>query len=233
MIITTKLRDAYIDDLLRARPQGPHGRRVSYTTSEEYNYDKGKYVMIPTPSDSQWGYTDEEIFSLGLHTMEDVQEYVLARWFKGSSKWSLGGRKATFTRRVNRLWEARIRGVVKNVKKTGGDGIYLVTIGEGYYSNTDDIGHIYASNMLEAQRFAEMFFSYLSAKANHKVKVYFVRFGSPEELVVLNSKIITQASEKIKAYHENIKKLEGLIERQGVYLETLQTVQDQQLNAES
>ena len=38
MLKTTK--DAIIEDLLRARPRGTVGRRVTYTVNEEYDYNK-------------------------------------------------------------------------------------------------------------------------------------------------------------------------------------------------
>ena len=232
MIITKKLRDAYVDDLRRARPQGPHGRRVTYTEESKYDYDKGKYKVLPIPSHKSWGYTDEEIFSLGLHTKDDVSDYVMSRWFQGKSKYSLGRKQATYTRRVNRIWDDRLSDIVDHVKKTGGTGIYSVTLGRSYYSGSQHVGHIYAADAPEAERFAEMFFSYL-CDDGVKPRAQFVRFGQPEELIVLNAKTISAASDKIKAYQEKIAKIEELIEKQGLYLDTLHTVQAQQLNAES
>ena len=230
-LVSGELRDKRIDDLLRARPQGPMGRRVSYTVENKYDYDRGKYVDTPIPSHDTWGYTDEEIYSLGLYSREDVEQYALKRWWGGSSKWGLGRQKATFTRRVNRLWEKRIEDTVDRVKRTGGDGIYQVTLGRRYYSNSQEIGHIYASNKEEAQRFADMFFSYL-CEDERKVQIQFVRFGKPNELIALNAKTISHAADKIKECKARINQLNELIEKQSTYLETLSMVQEQQLSAE-
>jgi hypothetical protein len=161
MIIMKPLRDKYIDDLRRARPMGPVGRRVTYENKEVYDHDKGRYVLIATPSTPGWGYTDEEIFSLDLRTKDDVSDYVVNRWFKGKSKYSLGSKQATHTRRVNRIWEDRLKGIVARVSNEAGMGIYSVTLGRSYYSNSEHVGHIYAADVAEANRFAEMFFSYL------------------------------------------------------------------------
>lgn len=231
-LVSGELRDKRIDDLIRARPQGPMGRRVSYTVDSEYDYDKGKYVKTPIPSHETWGYTDEEIYSLGLYTREDVEAYALKRWFNGSSKWSLGRQKATFTRRVNRLWEKRLEEVVDRVKRTGGDGIYRVSLGRRYYSQNHELGHVYASNKEEAQRFADMFFSYL-CEDDLQVQIRFVRFGVPAELIALNARTISNAADKIKECNKKIEQLKSLIEKQKMYLETLQMVQEQQLSVES
>ncbi len=140
MLKTTK--DAIIEDLLRARPRGPVGRRVTYTVNEEYDYNKSKYVKTPVPSDDQWGYSDQEIYSLNLRSKEDVERYILGRWFEGKSSWNLGRQKATLTRRVNKLWNDRIEDIVNRVHRNGGDGIYSVR--KGYYRNDGEFGHIYA-----------------------------------------------------------------------------------------
>jgi len=227
MLKTT--RDAIIKDLLRARPRGPIGRRVTYTTQEEYDYDKHKDVVIPIPSDPQWGYTDEELFSLELRAEDDVQKYVLDTWFEGKSIYSIGRKKATVTRRVNKLWGARLSAVVNRVTRGGGAGIYNVR--KGYYSSDGEFGHIYASSKEEAQRFADMFFGYLLSNGD-KPRIQFVRFGSPKEVIIMNAKTVQSAADKIKNYRDQIKSLQQQIEQQSVWLDTLNTVEQQQLAAE-
>ena len=226
MLKTTK--DAIIEDLLRARPRGPVGRRVTYTVNEEYDYNKSKYVMPPVPSDAQWGYSDEEIYSLDLRSREDVERYVLTRWFEGKSMWTLGRKKATATRRINKLWNDRIDDIVSRVPRSGGDGIYSVR--KGYYRNDGEFGHIYASTKEEAQRFADKFFGYLVPDS--KPRIEFVRFGTPKEVVVLNAQTIQRAAENIKKYQEKIEDMKHAISQQKMWLDTLTTVEQQQLAAE-
>jgi len=226
MLKTT--RDAIIADLLRARPLGPVGRRVTYTTTTEYDYNKHKDVTTPVPSDPQWGYSDEEIYSLDLRSKDDVEKYVLARWFEGKSSWNLGRQKATVTRRVNKLWNDRIEDIVSRVHRKGGDGIYSVR--KGYYRNDGEFGHIYASTKEEAQRFADMFFGYLVPDSTPRIE--FVRFGTPKEVVVLNAQTIQRAAENIKKYQTKINDMNKAIEQQKMWLDTLATVEQQQLATE-
>ena len=227
MLKTT--RNAIIKDLLRARPRGPVGRRVAYTIKEEYDYDRDKYKNIPVPSDPQWGYTDEELFSLELRSHDDVQKYVLDTWFEGKSMYQLGRKKATVTRRVNKLWNQRIEDTVRRVSRKGGAGIYNVR--RGYYSGEGEFGHIYAASKEEAQRFAEMFFGYLISDGS-KPRIEFVRFGSPKEVIVMNARTVQAAAEKIKDCQTQIAALQKKIEVQGMWLDTLSTVEQQQLAAE-
>jgi hypothetical protein len=226
MLKTT--RDTIIADLLRARPRGPVGRRVTYTTSEEYDYNKSKYVNIPVPSDPQWGYSDEEIYSLDLRSKDDVEKYVRDRWFEGKGAWSLGRQKATLTRRVNKLWNDRLEDIVTRVSRKGGAGIYSVR--KGYYRSDGEFGHIYAATKEEAQRFAEMFFGYLIPEGNPRID--FVRFGTPKEVVVLNAQTIQRAAENIAKYQKKIEEMEHAISQQKMWLDTLNTVEQQQLAAE-
>ena len=227
MLKTT--RDAIVKDLLRARPRGPIGRRVTYTTSTEYDYDKHRDVTTPTSSDPQWGYTDEEIFSLELRSQDEVQKYVLDTWFEGKSAYQLGRKKATVTRRVNKLWRQRIEDIVRRISRKGGTGIY--NIRRGYYSGEGEFGHIYAANKEEAQRFAEMFFGYLISDGS-KPRIEFVRFGSPKEVIVMNARTVQAAAENIKECQTQIAALQKKIEVQGMWLDTLSTVEQQQLAVE-
>ncbi len=227
MLKTT--RDAIIEDLLRARPRGPVGRRVTYTVDEKWDYNKDKYITKPIPSDEQWGYSDNEIYSLDLRSKEDVEKYVLARWFEGKSAWSLGNQKATLTRRVNKLWNDRLEPIVNRVNRNGGDGIYSVR--KGYYRGDGEFGHIYASTKEEAQRFASMFFGYLVPNSTPRIE--FVRFGTPKEVVVLNAQTIQRAADKIKKYKEKIEQMKEAIMEQEMWLDTLSTVEQQQLAIET
>lgn len=227
MLKTTK--DAIIEDLLRARPRGPVGKRVTYTVNEEYDYDKHKHVRTPVPSDDQWGYSDQEIYSLDLRSKDDVEKYVLNRWFEGKSVWNLGRQKATLTRRVNKLWNDRIEDIVIRVSRRGGAGIYSVR--KGYYRSDGEFGHIYASTKEEAQRFADMFFGYLVPDSNPRID--FIRFGTPKEVVVLNAQTIHRAAENIKRFQDKIEEMMNAIAQQKMWLDTLHTVEKQQLDAEA
>jgi len=223
------MRDEYVADLLRARPKGPHNSRVSYTTTTEYDYRKHKDITTPIPSDEQWGYTDEQLFGIGFTDRDDVQKYVLERWFPGKATYQLGRKKATVTRRVNRLWE-RLEDVIRRVTRTGGTGIYHVRT--GYYKGANDFGHIFATSPEEAKRFANMFFSYL-LQQDERVKVEFVRFGTPHEVIILNAQHHQDSLRRIKGWESEITTIKEKIETQMTRLETLTMIEQQQLSAES
>ena len=223
------MRHEYIEDLLRARPRGPIGNRVTYRVREEWSSKKDKYVEIPEPSDDQWGYTDEQIFSLGLMDRDDVSKYVLKKWFNGATNtYSLGRKKATYTRRCNRIWE-RIEDIVRRVKRSGGIGIYHVR--EGYYKGRNDFGYIYATSPDEAKRFANMFFGYMLEDV-HSLRTEFERFGTPQEVIILNAKHQDVALSRIKEWKDDIQKINANIDKQISRLETLSMIEQQQLSAE-
>ena len=136
-------KDQLINDLIRNRPKGPGTKKIEYTISSEYSYSAGRYKNVATPMVANFGYEDEQFFDLGFRSKSDVEEYIRKRDFEGKSDWNLGGKKATLTRRVNRLW-ARIEDGVQSVLRKGGTGIYKVK--ESYYSRAS-VGHLYAESM--------------------------------------------------------------------------------------
>ena len=232
--LSSKMKDKYVDDLLRARPQGPNHPQQKITYKKVRSGEKWcdtNYVYKDTyeliPSHPTWGYTSEQIFSIGLMDRDDVDSYVRERWFGGKGTYSLGRKKATVTRRVNRIW-ARLEGIIRKVKREGGVGIYNVR--NGYYRNDGEFGNIYATSPEEAQRFADMFFGYLSG--DKRLKVEFVRFGTPPEVISLNARTIQDGAEKIKNFESKIEQLQKWINDQRMRIETLSMIESQQLSAE-
>ena len=117
-------RDEIIDDLLRKRPYGPKGKKNSdleFTETEEYCYDRHGYRKFLECLTPNYGYDTETLFNLGFRSAGDVKNYVHQRWFAGMSSWEIGQRKATVTRRSNRIW-SRISGAIHHVKQNGGRG---------------------------------------------------------------------------------------------------------------
>jgi len=227
--------DRYVDDLLRARPQGPNHPHEKITYEKEKTGDRWckkdyeyKDVFELIPSHPTWGYTPEQIFSIGLMEREDVDRYVRKRWFDNKSTYQLGRKKATATRRINRIW-ARMEDVIRRVKREGGVGIYNVR--GGYYRGDGEFGNIYATSPEEAKRFAEMFFGYLLTDGN-RVRVEFVRFGTPPEVIALNAQTMQRAADNISSWEEDIIKLKKKIEQKKMRIETLSMIEAQQLAAE-
>ena len=75
-----------------------------------------------------------------------------------------------------------------------------------------------------------MFFGYLIPEGNPRID--FVRFGTPKEVVVLNAQTIQRAAENIAKYQKKIEEMEHAISQQKMWLDTLNTVEQQQLAAE-
>ena len=75
-----------------------------------------------------------------------------------------------------------------------------------------------------------MFFGYLVTGGAPRID--FVRFGTPKEVVVLNAQTIQRAADNIKKYQEKIEEMKAAITQQEVWLDTLSTVEQQQLAVE-
>jgi hypothetical protein len=100
-----KGKDKIIDDLSRVRPKGPKGVKIDYDVNENYDYDLHRYTKEYIPSVPNYGYTDDQLYSLGFESHQEVVNYIRERDFEGMSNWNLGGKKATLTRRSNKVWE--------------------------------------------------------------------------------------------------------------------------------
>ena len=91
--VKTSERDAIIDDLLCKRPSGPKGVSLTFTSKEEYDYDRSRYRNISVCSDLRYGYSNETLFCLGLHSFSQVTIYIKDRFFPGKTTYQLGIQK--------------------------------------------------------------------------------------------------------------------------------------------
>ena len=188
-------RNAIIDDLLRKRPKGPKGVKLVYSESREYNYDRGRYVHFSVPSDQRYGYSSETLFSLGLHSAHAVTAYVRDRWFSGKSNWEIGRKKSTITRRTNRLWD-RLGGVIQQMKREGGRGIY------GVYRrhHGDAIGYVFGNTPEEVIAIATTFFPH----TDEDYRAEFKELGGVEKLREYNQQIQNRLGCKVNDYKKAI-----------------------------
>ena len=220
-------RDNIVNDLIRNRPQGPAGVDITYTVTNDYCYDAGRYKNFAEPSHSNYGYDDGALFDLGFKERSDVDLYLRKRDFENKSDWNLGRKKATLTRRVNRLWE-RISESVRRIQREGGRGIYKVK-SNPYSGNV--LGHLHAESMDEAKITAKIYFGYLADDVE-RMRVEFVRRGSVAEMTSLNQELVSDIDkqiERVKSEAANlVKRLENLNARK----ETLATVESQQAAVE-
>ena len=220
-------RNDIINDLIRNRPQGPTGVDITYTVTEDYCYDAGRYKKHAEPSHNNYGYDDGTLFDLGFKDRGEADQYLRKRDFENKSDWSLGRKKATLTRRVNRLWE-RIGDSVRRVQREGGRGIYKVK--NNPYSGSV-LGHLHAESMDEAKITAKIYFGYL-AEDVERMRVEFVRRGSVVEMKSLNQALLNDIDAQIKRTKDEAASLAKLLQNLNARKETLVTVESQQAAVE-
>lgn len=220
-------RDAIINDLIRNRPQGPGRETITYDVEEEWDYDSNRYKNNAVPSDSQYGYTDEELFDLEFKERSQCDKYIRQRDFNGQADYLLGRKKATVTRRVNRLW-GRIASAITRVQREGGQGVYRVKETR-YGSNA--IGHVYAMTKAEAEITAKIYFGYLVADQD-RMGIEYMRRGSVTEMHALNEKLVTGINTGIERAEKEIRDLQKRVDLLKARKETLATVESQQTAVE-
>ena len=220
-------KDQIINDLIRNRPKGPGDTKIEYSIASEYCYRAGRYKNVVTPMVAGFGYQDEQFFDLGFRSKSDVEGYIRNRDFEGMSDWNLGGKKATLTRRVNRLWE-RIEDGVSRVLRKGGVGIYNVK--ESYYSRSS-VGHLYAESMEEAQTVAKIYFGYLVSDSD-RLRIEFVKRGTVSEMKALNAKLTERIDQEVQDTLKRIEQAKRQIEMFEARKQALATVEAQQTAVE-
>lgn len=221
-------RDEIINDLMRRRPEGPEGTNISYTTRDgDYNYRTCEYKQIVVPSDASYGYDDETLFKLEFRSNDEVKDYIRKRDFESISDWNLGRKKATLSRRANKVWE-RIQSAVHRTSRRGGEGIYNIT---PHYRRGRVLGNLYARNFEEAKETARLFFGYLCP--DEELRVAFLRFGSVDDVVSINEKTMSSIQTQIDRCQKEIKDQRERIQKLEATMTTLQTVESQQIAIES
>jgi hypothetical protein len=216
--------DNIADDLLKKRPEGPKGVTVNYIKESTYDYTQHCHRLIDIPDNLSYGYDDQTLFSLGFRSNNDVNRYVRMRWFEGKSDWSLGRRRATVTRRANRLWE-RIGDAVRRLQKNGASGIYKIN------SRRDRKVHayIYAHSPDEAKLMMQTFFP---VDSSHGYTVEFVEIGDVTCLLAYNTNLRKDLAETIDSTTRQIEGCQKLIEQLKVRNEMLTTLEGHQVACE-
>ena len=215
-----KTRDGIIDDLLQKRPKGPGGVEITYEVEESYDWHKDKYFKVLIPSHKNYGYEDKILFQLMLHGQEDVRKYVRQRWFANQGD----PPRATVTRRTNRIW-SRIENAVKNVKTTGGRGIYKVHTRWG----SDSRAYIFARDAEEALIMYKTFFP----KTDENIKAGFVEFGDAELLYQRNNKLCQANKDRIKRLKGEIRFANEKIKSLEAHISTITMLEGHQVAVET
>ena len=217
-------RDIIVDDLLRNRPKGPAGVKLTYEVNSYYCYDTYKDRKDVTCSHESYGYDEGVLFDLGFKEREQVATYISERFFEGKSPYSLGSRKVTHTRRTNRLWD-RISSAVSSVSRAGGHGIYKLSV--GYYGD-NLLGHIHADSNEDALTLGNVFFGYV-VKDSERIRAQYVNRGSVHELAQLNSEITKRLQAQVKRQEKEIANAKASIEKWNDRIEVLNMVAEQQV----
>ena len=218
--------DTIINDLIKKKPKGPKGVKVTYTVDENYDYNVDRYIKTYIPSLPGYGYSDDVLFNLGLHSRTQATHYLRQRDFEGKSDWKLGRMKATLTRRTNNLWR-KLEDAVQRVKQEGRKGIYSV---HAPYRE-DTFGHLFAESRAEAKQNAQIFFGYLYPKGT--LQASFIKVGRVEDLSDMNKKSIDTLEKSIREARVRIEKQEKEIENFNSRLSTLKMVEKQQIAVET
>jgi len=178
------------------------------------------------PSDPAFGYGTDTLFQVGLHNRTEVEDYVLERYFGGTHVSHLGQRKATVTRRTNRIWE-RLKSSVEAVQASGGSGIYGIK--RSSYA-LDVMAYVHALNKEEAQTLADMFIP------NHDGRSYFavqfIEFGGSDKLRAHNDKIRAKTEKQVAQHKHMIDTLQKKIDRAKSFAATLEILENHQLTLE-
>ena len=178
-MITDSQIDEILIDLLRHSPTGPMYPLKFYSDSPE-----------------TFGYGHQVIFALDLHTKYATEQCLLTK-FHGTAqdrgyKPLEGTKAAVHKRRTNRLWN-RIEPSIKEMWKTGGEGIYRVAAGK--YWGSIKLGHVWAYEKESAQKLADLCFSYILSDLQainddaSKIYVQYCSAKGPEEIDSLNKSI--------------------------------------------
>ena len=218
-------KDAVIDDLLRQRPRGPIYCPATYRKERIFNYDNSSYEECWIPDSEYYGYSMADIFSLGIHDAPSVERYILHRWYEGKSKYLLGRRKASVTKKKKRLW-SRIQPAVEYYKREGGVGIYALTP-KAYY---EPISHIWAISKEEAHRIAKTFFPESHNSFSYEVRL--IELCSIERLPEYNKKDQERLAEKLSSYQKTLVDTENKIMLVKAHMETLNIFTQHQINSE-
>ena len=222
-------REAIIRDLLVKKPKGPADNRATYSANgEEWSsaFGRHRYITRWECDQEVFGYSDEDIFDLRLHSRNATDSYIRKILYQDRDHRLLtSGEKGGCSRRTGRIW-SRISNAVRRVRNAGGEGIYRV--GRRY---GDSIGHIFAGSKAEAESSANMFYGYLLGDDSATLSIEYIRRGSVTEMISLNRALVSQIKDRVKSDQDTLKYYTDRIELNEARLSALALVEEQQLAA--
>jgi len=212
-----KRRKAVIEDIIQKRPTS---NGCTYTSEKYYDYDRNYERTKMVPNKRFFGYDPNELVSLNLHnggyqlgeTMREIYD-------KG------------LTQKMNRFDERICSLLLKHIRNVGVPGLYSVR------TRLSNLGYIYANDLSEAQRVADVTYGFTIAGKKDRwgeplhLNVGFNRSGTIAELNTSNERDVTKLNEKIRDAKESIETLKGQISDHEQDLIAIQMSELSQLSA--
>jgi hypothetical protein len=210
-------RREIVEDIILKRP-AEHG--CSYETEEYYDYDRNYRRKRMIPSKQFFGHDPEELMTLDLVGGGWAVESTIRDIFEKAHR-----------QKCNRF-EERIGEPVRNfVHKIGIPGLYSVR------TTSNPIGHVYAVNMEEARRVADIAFGFVIAGQKDRwgdpleLSISFYQQGDVADLNVSNQRDVKKLKSRIETAQNEIEGREKLIKRCETELMAIQMSEISQLSA--
>ena len=210
-------RKKIVEDIILKRPAA-YG--CTYETEVYYDYDRNYQRKRMIPSKPFFGHDPAELKTLGL---------VDGGWGVGSVIRDLF--EKAHTQKENRF-EERIGGPVRQfIASAGIPGLYSVR------TTRNPIGHVYAVNMEEAKRVADIAFGFVVAGQKDRwggqleLSVSFNKLGDVADLNVSNQRDVDKLKDRIETAQNEIEARKELIKRCETELMAIQMSEISQLSA--
>jgi hypothetical protein len=212
-----KRRREVIEDIIQKRPTS---NGCTYTSEKYYDYDRNYERTKMIPSKSFFGYDPAELVSLELHNSGyQLRESMYEIYEKGH------------TQKMNRFDERICSALLKHIRNVGVPGLYRVR------TSLSNLGFIYANNLSEAQRVADVTYGFtIAGKKNRwgdqvELAVGFHRCGTVAELNASNESDVARLNEKIRDAKESVERILGQISDHEQDLIAIQMSELSQLSA--
>jgi len=212
-----KRRREVIEDIIKKRPVS---NGCTYTSEKYYDYDRNYERTKMIPSKSFFGYDPAELVSLELHNSGyQLSESMYEIYDKA------------ITQKMNRFEERICSSLLKHIRNVGVTGLYSVRTRLG------NLGYIYANDLSEAQRVADVTYGFTIAGKKDRwgepisLSVGFNRSGTIAELNSSNESDVARLNEKIRNAKESIETLKGQISDHEQDLIAIQMSELSQLSA--
>ena len=208
-LISRKLADQIVDDLLKKYPKGPKGllRKDHYDVAEEWHYQTRRYKKYVKLPEGLWcAYGNHESFGYGDELLSMVQHHINDA---GGTRSYLRerdscARAAALTRRSNRI-DLRVGKASKRFLEEGGRGIYRVDtdahINLYVIANSDKSAQFLGKTMLATSGIIQKRHMY-----TRKVSV-----ASIELLKTYTEKSYKKALYRVKSLQDDIEKKKVMI----------------------